>query len=121
MQVNLAAEKWHRCAGNWYKVFHIADDDKSGYMEYDNMLKLIRSPLPKLCISHEAISDSDLRAFWKAMDQDRGGTIQVQEFIQFMNRHCSQQNTWFLHDKEREQESSRDHLRQPQPRLLLKG
>ena len=46
------------------------------------------------------------------------GTSWLMACVSFTNARMA---TLEFHDKEREQESSRDHPRHPQPRLLLKG
>merc|ERR1719253_24555 len=61
-------------------------------MEFDEMRRMIRRPLPCLAISPKAIGDSALRMFWKALDVDRSSTVTVQEFMVFMRRRAAAQS-----------------------------
>jgi len=93
-KMNDAAEKWHQAGGNWYKIFSRLDSDQSGSMEFDEMKAMLRRPLPCLAISRKIISDSDLRALWKALDTDDNdpdNNVTVQEFMVFMRRRAIKQ------------------------------
>merc|ERR1712151_126656 len=43
-------------------------------------------PLPCLAIKPEQLTETDLKAFWKAVDEDKSGEITVKEFMVFMRR-----------------------------------
>mmetsp|Transcript_148355 Transcript_148355/g.377183 ORF Transcript_148355/g.377183 Transcript_148355/m.377183 type:complete len:213 (+) Transcript_148355:239-877(+) len=85
--MNKAAAKWHQAGGNWYKVFRLIDSDNSGKMGFDELKEIVRRPLPCLAISAKKVPDQDLRAMWKALDEDRSGQTTVREFMVFMRRH----------------------------------
>jgi hypothetical protein len=85
-ELDAAADKWHQASGNWFKVFRIFDTDNSYSVDFDEMLAMIRRPLPCLTISSNRVSDSALRCFWKALDVDKSGHVTVQEFMVFMRR-----------------------------------
>mmetsp|Transcript_86181 Transcript_86181/g.216887 ORF Transcript_86181/g.216887 Transcript_86181/m.216887 type:complete len:1053 (+) Transcript_86181:128-3286(+) len=86
-EMNKAAAKWHQAGGNWYKVFRLIDSDNSGKMGFDELKEIVRRPLPCLAISAKKVPDQDLRAMWKALDEDRSGQTTVREFMVFMRRH----------------------------------
>jgi len=85
-RISTAADKWHRAGGNWYKVFNLVDADSSGRLGYQELLDIIRRPLPCLAVPAKRITDFELRALWKALDTDRSGDVSVTEFMVFMRR-----------------------------------
>ncbi|CAJ1358353.1 unnamed protein product [Effrenium voratum] len=88
--LNTAAEKWHRAAGNWYKVFQACDEDGSGTMTFDEMLSVFRKSFPGLCISAQQLPERDLRGFWRALDAHRAGRVEVYDFMIFMRKYGAQ-------------------------------
>lgn len=88
--LNAAADKWHRAGGNWYKVLSICDEDGSGRLDYEELVKVIRRRYPGLNISSSVLSDEDLRGVWKAMDTDQSGQVSIQEFMIFAKRYGTQ-------------------------------
>jgi len=85
-RISTAADKWHRAGGNWYKVFNLVDADSSGRLGFQELLDIIRRPLPCLAVSAKRISDAELRSLWKALDTDLSGDVCVTEFMVFMRR-----------------------------------
>lgn len=88
--LNVAAEKWHRAAGNWYKVFLACDEDGSGSMTYDEMLGVFRKGFPGLSIPPQKLPEQDLRGFWRALDAHRSGRVEVYDFMIFMRKYGAQ-------------------------------
>ncbi|CAK9041450.1 unnamed protein product [Durusdinium trenchii] len=88
--LNLAAEKWHRAAGNWYKVFLACDEDGSGSMTFDEMLGVFRKGFPGLSISPQKLPEQELRGFWRALDAHRSGRVEVYDFMIFMRKYGAQ-------------------------------
>jgi len=85
--MNAAADKWHRCGGNWYKVFRACDEDGSGSMDYDEMVANLRSGFPGLSILQGQVSDADMRGLWRALDAELAGCVDVKNFMVFMRQH----------------------------------
>jgi len=85
--MNAAADKWHRCGGNWYKVFTACDEDGSGSMDFDEMVSNLRSNYPGLSITQSQLSDSDMRGLWRALDIEKSGAVDVKSFMVFMRQH----------------------------------
>ena len=50
--MNAAADKWHRAAGNWYKIFRMFDSDDSGKMGYEELEHVLRAGFPGLSLIH---------------------------------------------------------------------
>eukprot|EP00435_Cladocopium_sp_Y103_P040812 s1364_g11.t1 len=88
--LNVAAEKWHRAAGNWYKVFLACDEDGSGSMTYDEMLGVFRKGFPGLSIPPQKLPEQDLRGFWRTLDAHRSGRVEVYDFMIFMRKYGAQ-------------------------------
>merc|ERR1719220_2994116 len=88
--MNAAATEWHRAGGNWYKIFRLIDSDNSGHMGFDELREIVHRPLPCLAIPITRITDRDLRAMWKALDEDRSADVTVREFMCFMRRRGAQ-------------------------------
>ena len=88
--LNIAAEKWHRASGNWYKVFLACDEDGSGNMTYDEMLAVFRKGFPGLSIPPQKLPEQDLRGFWRALDAHRSGRVEVYDFMIFMRKYGAQ-------------------------------
>jgi len=87
--LNAHADKWHRAGGNWFKVLSICDEDGSGRLDYEELVKVIRGAYPGLKLSESILSDDELRGMWKAMDTDRSGHVSIQEFMIFARRYGS--------------------------------
>lgn len=85
--LNRAADKWHRCSGNWYKVFCACDADGSGEMEFQEMVGVVRDHYPGLSITSKEMNDDDLRGLWRCIDSDRSGKVSIKEFMSFMRLH----------------------------------
>mmetsp|Transcript_54805 Transcript_54805/g.102773 ORF Transcript_54805/g.102773 Transcript_54805/m.102773 type:complete len:1348 (+) Transcript_54805:158-4201(+) len=85
--LNRGADKWHRAAGNWYKVFAACDEDGSGEMEFEEMVGVVRKSYPGLSIPAKDINDTELRGLWRAIDNDQSGMVTTKEFMSFMRSH----------------------------------
>lgn len=66
---------------SWYKLFLHIDVDRSGTITYDEFERELRGEL-KLAASQ--LPEAELRALWKALDQNCDGFIGVAEFGRFM-------------------------------------
>jgi Ca2+-binding EF-hand superfamily protein len=117
-EMNKAAAKWHQAGGNWYKVFRLIDSDNSGNMGFDELREIVRRPLPCLAISAKKVSDQDLRAMWKALDEDRSGQTTVREFMVFMRRHGAKRGMNLHRSPTQERLRSRAESRTQVTRLL---
>mmetsp|Transcript_41810 Transcript_41810/g.89101 ORF Transcript_41810/g.89101 Transcript_41810/m.89101 type:complete len:1075 (-) Transcript_41810:69-3293(-) len=87
--MNSSADRWHRCGGNWYKVFAMVENSArhSGELEYDEMVRFLREPYPRLQLTRKDIGDEEMRGLWKALDTDESGKVTVKEFTAFMRLH----------------------------------
>jgi len=85
--ISLAAMKYYRAQDNWYKVFRAVDFEDAGRLTFETFHDMVRRPLPCLAVPTSQVSDNQLRALWKAMDNDRSSEITVQEFMVFMRRY----------------------------------
>lgn len=85
--LNGAADHYYRCSGNWYKVFAKFDEDRSGTMEFDELVAFLRRPLPGLRIPVTLLPDDEVRGLWRALDADRSGSVSTREFTAFMRQH----------------------------------
>jgi Ca2+-binding EF-hand superfamily protein len=90
-EINAAAQHWHRAGGNWFKVFRFVDTDDSGQMGFEELKAMCYRPLPCLAIPQKRLREMDLRALWKALDNDLSGFVSVAEFMTFMRKHGSEQ------------------------------
>jgi len=68
-------------ARSWYKLFVHMDDDCSGKVNFHELEDMIRNELK---VSKAKLSDEQLRAVWRALDEDESGLITVGEFGSFM-------------------------------------
>eukprot|EP00928_Gymnodinium_smaydae_P011188 TRINITY_DN14157_c0_g1_i1.p1 TRINITY_DN14157_c0_g1~~TRINITY_DN14157_c0_g1_i1.p1 ORF type:complete len:1380 (-),score=321.70 TRINITY_DN14157_c0_g1_i1:204-4343(-) len=84
--LNDAADRWHQCRGNWYKVFAKVDEDGSGQMAFDELVIFIRRTYPCLAISQREISEMEIQGLWRALDFDESGKVTTKEFLAFMRR-----------------------------------
>ena len=65
----------------WYKFFKEIDEDGSGRMMYDELVKMARIHLR---MPETQVSDTQLQEVWRALDQDNSGYINAGEFGRFM-------------------------------------
>eukprot|EP00441_Pelagodinium_beii_P036953 CAMPEP_0197636786 /NCGR_PEP_ID=MMETSP1338-20131121/12184_1 /TAXON_ID=43686 ORGANISM="Pelagodinium beii, Strain RCC1491" /NCGR_SAMPLE_ID=MMETSP1338 /ASSEMBLY_ACC=CAM_ASM_000754 /LENGTH=1294 /DNA_ID=CAMNT_0043209085 /DNA_START=101 /DNA_END=3982 /DNA_ORIENTATION=+ len=94
--LNAAADKWHRASGNWYKVFLACDEDGSGSMTFDEFMGVMRKSFPGLSIPPSRVSDQELRGFWRELDANRIGRVEVYDFLIFMRKHGAE---FSMHEK----------------------
>lgn len=85
--INKSADKWHRCSGNWYKVFTAVDTAGSGEFDFDDMLRVMRCKFPGLSLTTKDMSDQEARGLWREIDGDRSGRVSTREFMAFMRHH----------------------------------
>jgi Ca2+-binding EF-hand superfamily protein len=85
-EMNAAAKHWHRAPGNWYKLFLLIDTDDSGHIGFDELQSLIRGSFPSLSVSPQHISDEEIKALWKKLDEKRTSNANVQQFMSFMRK-----------------------------------
>ena len=65
----------------WYRFFKEIDEDGSGRMMYDELVKMVRVHLR---MPETQVSDTQLQEVWRALDQDNSGYINAGEFGRFM-------------------------------------
>ena len=65
----------------WYRFFKEIDEDGSGRMMYDELVKMVRIHLR---MPETQVSDRQLQEVWRALDQDNSGYINAGEFGRFM-------------------------------------
>ena len=65
----------------WYRFFKEIDEDGSGRMMYDELVKMVRIHLR---MPETQVSDTQLQEVWRALDQDNSGYINAGEFGRFM-------------------------------------
>ena len=65
----------------WFKFFKEIDEDGSGRMMYDELLKMARIHLR---MPETQVSDTQLQEVWRALDHDNSGFITAGEFGRFM-------------------------------------
>jgi Ca2+-binding EF-hand superfamily protein len=105
-ELNKAADAYYLCGGNWYKVFSKMDGDRSGEMEFEELVAFMRRPLPGLCITSKTISDDQIKGFWRNLDTDQSGKISMKEFAGFMRRYSDDGATTSKHKGTARKEST---------------
>lgn len=85
--LNAAADHWHRCGGNWFKVFVTVDEDGSGNLSFEEFHDIVRKNFPGLSVSSKDVTSSDLRGLWRALDSNCLGLVGVNDFMSFMRRY----------------------------------
>eukprot|EP00618_Florenciella_parvula_P006440 CAMPEP_0119517948 /NCGR_PEP_ID=MMETSP1344-20130328/34706_1 /TAXON_ID=236787 /ORGANISM="Florenciella parvula, Strain CCMP2471" /LENGTH=111 /DNA_ID=CAMNT_0007555593 /DNA_START=90 /DNA_END=422 /DNA_ORIENTATION=- len=65
------------------KFFKRFDKDRSGSVDYDEFKKMIRVGLK---ITKEVLPDKDIEVLIKALDDDGGGTLDLEELADFVER-----------------------------------
>jgi len=65
----------------YYSLFKKYDIDGSGTMDFAELSTIVRR---EMRMPHKEVSDEALRLVWAAMDEDRSGLVDVQEFTTFM-------------------------------------
>ena len=68
-------------AANWAQLFKEVDEDKSGFVTYDEMKVVVRR---KLLFKHSELSDEMLKNLWCTLDGDDSDAIEVIEFSAFL-------------------------------------
>ena len=66
---------------NWYKLFKHYDRDNSGALDYDEFRRAVRRDA-KLTVSQ--LPDSDLRWLFRQIDVDGGGSVEIEEFTNYL-------------------------------------
>eukprot|EP00747_Dinoflagellata_sp_TGD_P164554 gnl/TRDRNA2_/TRDRNA2_184638_c0_seq1.p1 gnl/TRDRNA2_/TRDRNA2_184638_c0~~gnl/TRDRNA2_/TRDRNA2_184638_c0_seq1.p1 ORF type:complete len:278 (-),score=60.59 gnl/TRDRNA2_/TRDRNA2_184638_c0_seq1:106-888(-) len=70
-------------ARSWYKLFRHMDDDGSGKIGYTEFEDMIRNELK---ISTVKLTEAQLHAGWRALDEDKTGLLTSGEFGKFMRK-----------------------------------
>eukprot|EP00928_Gymnodinium_smaydae_P012261 TRINITY_DN14453_c0_g1_i2.p1 TRINITY_DN14453_c0_g1~~TRINITY_DN14453_c0_g1_i2.p1 ORF type:complete len:620 (-),score=56.72 TRINITY_DN14453_c0_g1_i2:147-1757(-) len=78
------AETAHSFRGNWYLVTHKLGWDGHSMLSFCDVMSTIRHPKPGLHVAHKDISDEEIRALWRAADNELEGSITVNDFVRFM-------------------------------------
>lgn len=68
---------------SWFTLFKLAGEDTMGRVTYDELVGMVRDVL---MLGPTAVSDSELRGLWAALDVERAGTINYGDFGAFMRR-----------------------------------
>jgi len=110
-EMHKAAEKWHRAGGNWYKIFNLIDGDNTGTMGFDELKEVVYRPLPCLAIPATRVSEHQLKAMWKALDENMSSLASVREFMVFMRRRGAKSGINFHRSVSRTGKSSRAESR----------
>jgi len=66
---------------DWWKMFLATDTDGSGRIQFDELEAMVRL---QLHIKNAKLTDLKLQALWLAMDQDRSGFLDANDFGDFM-------------------------------------
>ena len=66
------------CGWPWLKLFNDYDKDGNGELDADEFAVAVRKFVPK-----SAMSDKELKMFFRSVDEDGGGTIDAVEFESF--------------------------------------
>eukprot|EP00930_Biecheleria_cincta_P018104 TRINITY_DN1420_c0_g3_i1.p1 TRINITY_DN1420_c0_g3~~TRINITY_DN1420_c0_g3_i1.p1 ORF type:complete len:1071 (+),score=140.28 TRINITY_DN1420_c0_g3_i1:278-3490(+) len=88
-KLNDAAEKWHGCGGNWFKIFELIDLDSSGGISYCELEHCIRGSFPNFRMSKAVISDNEIKGFWKALAGVQNLTVPISRFMRFLRQQGS--------------------------------
>merc|ERR1719460_1695905 len=70
-------------SGIWFRIFKEVDDDHSGVITYDELLKVIRNVLK---MKKADLTDDQVRALWCALDVDDSNSLQFVEFLKLVQR-----------------------------------
>lgn len=89
-KISDAADKWHRCNGNWFKLFDLVDADGSGAISYNELQYCIRGSFPNLRLSKSVVSDYEIQGFWKALVGVHELTVSIPRFMKFLRQEGSQ-------------------------------
>jgi len=87
--INTAAEKWHRCGGNWFKIFKCMNPEllgMAGSLPFDEFSRCLRGQFPGLDLRDDKLPEADLKGLWKLMDDDFSREVTAKEFMKFMKR-----------------------------------
>lgn len=88
-KLNDAAEKWHGCSGNWFKIFELIDLDGSGSLSYYELQHCIRGPFPSFRMSKSVVSDKEIKGFWKALAGSESMTVPIPRFMRLLRQEGS--------------------------------
>jgi len=67
----------------WYKLFNHIDDDGSGRISFFELEDMVRN---RLKITASTLTQEQLQAIWRALDEDNSGLITCGEFGHFMRK-----------------------------------
>eukprot|EP00928_Gymnodinium_smaydae_P042556 TRINITY_DN28631_c0_g1_i1.p1 TRINITY_DN28631_c0_g1~~TRINITY_DN28631_c0_g1_i1.p1 ORF type:complete len:431 (-),score=84.38 TRINITY_DN28631_c0_g1_i1:121-1413(-) len=79
-----AKEKANKQLEQWKDVFMQCDRNGSGTLAFEDVKQMARK---RLKIAERLVSDDNLQTFFSAIDVDGGGSIDFQEFLQFVTLH----------------------------------
>ena len=68
---------------NWVNLFAVLDEDKSGFVSYDELAKCMRSTLK---VKEKALPTTAIKALWVVLDTDNSNSITVDEMSKFFRR-----------------------------------
>lgn len=69
--------------GSWYKLFKNYDKNNSGDITFDELCYVVYKELE---VSKLEMTPKELRMVWGILDNDRSGSVTVEEFASFMRR-----------------------------------
>lgn len=83
-----ASEKWHRCSGNWFKIFNAMKPNSchDGGMGFEEFRHGLFGSFPALEIPPEKISEDEFKGLWKLIDSNFSQKISAKEFMVFMRK-----------------------------------
>ena len=56
-------------------------------MSYEELKKVLRTGYPGLEVTTDQVTDNQIRALWRGLDDDLSGEVSVQEFMILFRRH----------------------------------
>lgn len=68
---------------SWANLFRTLDEDGSGFVSYDELVKVFRS---RLKVDKKMMSDTQLKALWCVLDADESNQVQADEMAGFFRR-----------------------------------
>eukprot|EP00929_Paragymnodinium_shiwhaense_P118921 TRINITY_DN90817_c0_g1_i1.p1 TRINITY_DN90817_c0_g1~~TRINITY_DN90817_c0_g1_i1.p1 ORF type:complete len:414 (+),score=75.69 TRINITY_DN90817_c0_g1_i1:81-1322(+) len=78
-----SAKRGERQSDRWKRMFMLYDKDHSGELDLGEIRRAVRKDLK---LTERVISDADLSLFYKALDANHTGTIDFQEWLNFVQK-----------------------------------
>ena len=68
---------------SWANLFKTVDEDGSGFLSFDELLKVMRT---RLQVKPTAMSDTNIKALWCVLDADESNQVQADEMAGFFRK-----------------------------------